>query len=181
MKNRWFLIWSKPRMVARDLLDNDPYERVGIIVFLIAGLISGRRLGAAGFVLGPFLGIAIYYLYSYAMRWVGSWFGGTANNDQVRIAVGWGALTILQTTFVVALATLTYNLWWGKYMPTVAPYILGGLFIVLGIWSLTIQWRVMAEAHGFSLPKGFATHVLGFLVVNLPLLGLGYLLGDVLV
>jgi hypothetical protein len=111
--------------------------------------------------------------------------GGKATSEQVRAAIAWGSLPTIVSlvVWVPQLILFDQELFTQatprlEAHPLLAAILLGfGLIqVALGIWSLVLVVKCLAEAHQFSAWRALAALFLGSLVVAAPFLCLALVL-----
>ena len=173
IKNRWLEIWTQPRAIIRDLLNTDSGKHA-IPIMLIAGVVIGLRSGPIGIIVGPIMAFIILYVYAFLLRWVGSWFGGQGTGEAMRTATIWGYyLPTLQWRVILLSLTVLGN---ALQFAEIA-YILFAFLVVMSIWTWTVHWRAVAEAHQFTVLKAFFATFIVAVIVGTPALVAIFALG----
>lgn len=185
----WLKIWTAPRGTMRAIVDADPTRHV-LFLAAVGGVsqsldqASGNSMGdswpigllvAGALLLGSLGGILSLYIGGALFRWTGSLFGGRANSEQVRAALAWSLLPrIAALVLWVPYLALYGQEMFTSYAPRVVsspqPLLaLSALDLALGIWSLFLIVKTVAEVHRFSAWRALAALAMPFLV----LFGLG--------
>ncbi len=171
LPHKWLRIWYQPRKVVRNVLDCVDYgqgDYVGIIIFLILGLLGGfSSFGILGIFTGPIIAAVSFYIHSKLLWRFGSWFGGKGSGNEMYTALGWSTVILLQGLLVTVLAIFAYDKTF-ILSAQLIDYANLPLLIFLGalvLWSTYIQWQTVAEAHRFSVFKGFLTSFISFFIL----------------
>ena len=109
------------------------------------------------------MAFAVFYLFAFVLRWVGSWFGGQGTGETVRTATLWGYyLPTAQWRLVLIILTVVSNV----FQLAGAGYFLLAFMGCMSIWTLTVYVRAVAEVHQFTVLKAvFSVLITVFIVV----------------
>jgi hypothetical protein len=122
--------------------------------------------------------VLLFYVFGWVALWVGRLFEGTGNARSVRSAVAWGLAPVIWAVLVRFPAALMGGNANMRARTSGDAFVLdptrfaGGcamalvlLVIELGIfsWYVVVASSTLAEAHGFSPMRGFATLLLSVL------------------
>ncbi len=209
----WFRVWIHPRQTIRHFLNHPGPFWPLIVIALFSGIFQFLDNGAEnawgnhlylGLILllavvaGGALGIGGLFLSGVLYRWVGSWFGGTADRHQMYIVFARG---VLAPTVLIGLLWIPQLLLFGRGAFTDSPVyssglasaldLPGGVLMAIGllfsiikiglsIWVFIIMLHAVGEAHQFSAWRSlgvsliitFAIVVL-ILILVLPFLVIG--------
>ena len=175
LPHKWLRIWYQPRKVVRNILDNVDYgqgDYIGIIIFLTFGLLGGlsnfKDSGIIGLFIGPIIGAITFYIHSKLLWRFGNWFGGKGRSNEMYTALGWSTVILLQGLLVTIIVIFAYDKTF-VLSDELLDYANLPLLIPLGIlvlWSTYIQWQTIAEAHRFSVVKGFLTSFISFFMLS---------------
>lgn len=173
-------IWFRPRGTIRRIVDTEPEKHV-LLLAVISGIIRGldnasdRGMGndfslpfllALSVIFGGLGGIITLYVGGALFRWSGSWFGGTADSREVRAALAWSNVPGILVLGLYVLIIVLYGRNWftsseawmeGLGLLSVV-LIIGVSFLagILGIWSLFLLVKCLAEVHRFSAWRSLA-------------------------
>lgn len=187
--NPWSSMWTQPRETVRQLVLAGHDGRV-LLLASLAGIAevlaraSSRNMGDSfafsnilvlAVLLGPVAGLGALYFWSWLTARTGRWLGGVADADALRVPIAWGGLPAAASLalWAVAIVLLGPDLFTAQ-TPRVDANPALGLFlmlvavgwIVLGIWSVVLLAKGVAEVQGFaSAWRGFGNLVLGGLVL----------------
>lgn len=193
----WLSIWIRPRGTIRAIVDSDP-ERY---VMILAGLYgisqaldnaSRRNLGESlplivvlivAIFLGPIGGLISLYIGAAILRWTGSWLNGTATSKEVRAAIAWSYVPAVVGLFLWIPLLVLYGI---EMFTSVTPrmdagpwfaFLIGLLTLFLGIWTLFLLVKTLAEVHRFSAWRAIVAAAIPFLAVFLLIFGCRFLTG----
>lgn len=186
--NPWFAIWTRPRMVMRWVLANDPTRNVPGLILGGAAASALSNVGenattltelAVAFGLSMVLGTALGFLITYfvgtwLLRMVGGWLGGQGDATAVRAAIAYSQIPNIWGSIVsaVALIALIGMMATGSFDASgglgVGMFILIGLgliMLVISVWSLVVLVATLSVAHRFSIGHSIGTIVLVALMI----------------
>ncbi len=182
-------IWFRPRRTIRAIVDSDP-GRFVILLAALSGLGrlfsqvlnggSGRlilRLGwLVALIAAPVIGVVSLYLVGALLWWIGGWFGGRADYDEVRAAMAWSTIPELFGSLLIVPALLLLGL--APQIAQSAPAlgtaasilltIVGIAMSVAGLWTIAVLILCLAEVHRFSIWRSLATTLAGGVIVFIP-------------
>jgi len=201
-----------PRPTIRKLLAS-PDERVALALVLLATLshfllddefrnleqavrATQPALGAlitfVWLVAGALLTIALFFVFSFAVTWIGRLFGGIATPRETRVALAWGTAPLVWSLLWVIPARLFFiaiavpdafrEAILGHRNPgdfiatkTVAVVIVGLFVAMLEIavvtWTTVVTSQCLGEANRFSSWRGFGTFVISIVIPGVLLIG----------
>jgi hypothetical protein len=193
--NPWIAMLTRPRQTIRQIVSTDPTYAV-ILLTAIGGIgsinaDSLNRLQSTmplGFAIALLLALIpafmVLFLYVSAalIRWVGSWFGGEANAQEVRAAIAWGNLPSLYLLpMVIAQTIIGVTVGAAEGSPLYAVVQVLSFIEWVGIfWSLIVMMKAIGEVHGFSAWKAFGVSFLAWALIVVPLLVVVILLATLL-
>lgn len=125
-RNPWIWMWFTPRKVMRQIIDFDPAYRVftlGALTGIYRLLNQAIKQGYGDFmslptililclILGSIAGILGIFISGWYFRWVGSWFGGKANAEEVRAAIAWSSMPDIVMLVLVLPFIFVYGIDW---------------------------------------------------------------------
>lgn len=187
--NPWLSIWFHPRETIRQLLANESREQVLILAVLYGvgslfqktatlAISKGYQLHyilVGCFIVGALLGVFQLYIYSWLLRWTGSLIQGRATAEQVRVVYAWSLVpsvcAVLLWMMVYTSFVLILHSGHSTGVP-IAKVLRSVAWVPLAawIWSLMILANGLAEAHQFSLGKGYRALFLGILITTAAIL-----------
>ena len=92
-------LWYKPGKTLQGLIASGKGRAEALVITCLFGLVQGWRFYSASEESGPgvlvvaaAVAVAMLYLYGWLLRNFGRWFGGTAQQVDLRTALGWGLL-----------------------------------------------------------------------------------------
>jgi hypothetical protein len=187
--NPWVSMWTQPRETLRQLALEGQDGRMLLVVTLagvahVLSRASGRNMGDAmslsnilllAVVLGPISGLGALYFWSWLTARTGRWLGGAADAEALRMPIAWGGLPTAAGLglWLVAVLLLGPDLFTTESPrmdanPVLAlPLLVLMLgWIVLGIWSVVLLARGVAEVQGYaSAWRGLGNLLLGGLIL----------------
>lgn len=190
--NPWFSMWIKPRATIQQIVDTNP-EYLVLLLAMLGGVsqgldrATGQSLGdqmplmavlGVAIVGGAVGGIIQLYIGGALLRWTGGWIGGQATSQYLRTAVAWSNVPLVWglIIWVLAIAVFRQELFSDAMPRTEADprllYVLlafGVINITLGIWSVVLLVKGVAQVQGFSAWKGLGNVVLASLVIIIPI------------
>lgn len=195
----WREIWLHPRATIRRLVAFDPSYMV-LPLAALAGVTeafsraSSRNQGdhttlfgiiLMAVVFGALGGLLSLWFGSHLIRWTGDWLGGRAPRDHLRTAIAWSSLP---SVVALGLTVLEIVIFGKELFTTQTPrldssatlsgllFLMGLIELVLGVWSLVLLAKTVAEVQGYrSAWRGLGNVVLAGLVVILPIMVLVFL------
>lgn len=195
----WFSIWVQPRKTVRFLL-NQRKELAGLVIVCLAGIAQVldnasnsapeefrglRETISLALLAGPFLGLIGLYIGSWLTAFTGRWIGGLGSKADLRVALAWSNLPIALSLIAWSLAIYVFGESLFINMEESIeqnPFLAMNLMMfglaqaVLGVWSLIIMIKGVAEVQEFSAWKGLGNIVLASLIILVPLIAIGLLL-----
>lgn len=175
--NPWLALWTHPRQVIREIVDNRPQYLVLPLVIgggaaeALSQAFRGDAAGVPGplillavVVLGGLFGLIGLYVLGWLYRWVGSWLGGQGSLEQVRAAVAWAGVPLLIGGVLGLLAGAA------GIRQGVGPDVFVIIGLILGVWQLVISCHMLGEVHRFSAWKGFGTLLIPGALLVVPLM-----------
>lgn len=199
LENPLISIWWKPRQTVRRILDSG--SRRWVVIFACLGGIdsafnnavtrnSGEQVPFVPLILislglGLLIGLAGLYIGSALLAVTGRWLGGKSSYGDMRTAVAWSMVPVIWTIplAVAELFIFGEDLFLAdspriqaSALLAVLMFLFGLIETGVGIWSLVVGVKCVAEAHRFSSWRAllgmlisfvFAT-ALFFLLVVLP-------------
>ena len=189
--NPWTSIWFKPRQTIREVVSFNPGYGVVLLavmtgIYRFLNQASKRSLGdnlSLGWIIilsltigtiGGFL--YVYFTGSY-MRWVGSWFGGTATTVEARAAVAWSSIPdgLLLIIFVPILLLFREAWFSSTFYENIEPAttlwifsLLVPLGMIVLIWRIVLFVACLAEVHRFSVWRSVFVSALGVVILLVP-------------
>lgn len=191
MKNKnspWLLIWTRPRMVIRKQIESDSQDMV-LNLAMFGGIYSvlnrvasngiGDHMSIPAILLysffgGILLGLLLYFSYSFLIKWIGGWLGGQGSYGDIKMAYAWSNVPLAfgLALWILQMAIFKKELFTSQTTTIDSSLILTSLYylssvtgIVLTVWSIVILIGGVAEAHKFSLLRGFISVFMSFLIV----------------
>lgn len=186
-------IWLKPRETIRKIVDTDPTSYVILLAMLnyIIGELNSASKNNMGdhlplweglivyVILGAIEGVIRLYLGGICLRWVGSKLGGQATSGEVRAAIAWSLVPSIVASFFLIPELLIFgeemfksstpvmnsSFFWG-----ICSIVFFIIKLILAIWACVLSIVCLSEVHRFSKWKAFATYIIGFLIIFLPIL-----------
>lgn len=190
----WRDIWLQPRVTIRRLVEFDPAYMV-ILLGALAGISEaldrassrnqGDHMGLAAIIMvalvfGSLGGVLSLWIGSHLMAWTGRWLEGTAPPEHLRTAMAWSSLP---SVVVLGLTVVEIMIYGRELFTTMTPrldssallsgllFMLGMIELVLGVWSLVLLAKTVAEVQGYrSAWRGLGNVVLAGLVILVPIL-----------
>ena len=190
--NPWFSIWLQPRATMQQILDTDP-TRLVLLLVLLTGFShalnnaavdnvgdkvdSWHAVVVACAIGGPISGILGLFLGGYLLRKTGSWLGGTANQREVRAAIGWGGVPSI---WLGLLWIPSIGLFGDDNFTSATPRVnddpmLASVLLFLGLvrllgssWSIVIWLKCLGQVHKFSAWRALGSVLLMALVLVVP-------------
>jgi hypothetical protein len=194
-------IWLHPRDTIRGILDRDPtylvipLAAVGGIFQAIsrasdrnaADLLSLPVVLLIALIGGPIGGLLGLYVAGGLLSFTGRWLGGNASAQEVRASVAWGTVPGLWGGLLwIPIIALGGSAMFTSDFENAGGMVLlvcGGMLLVQAaayIWSIFTSLHSLGEAQGFSAWKALGNSVLAFLVIVVPLVGIGIMLAIVI-
>jgi hypothetical protein len=181
----WVSIWFSPRKAAKAIMKR---EQVPLLLVMIKGLVFNLDISASNFlgryygllwILGGSLigavvtGLILVGIWSQILTWVGKWFGGIGDVEDVRKIFAWSAVFDAITLLLYAVLTVRMGNGFFQMDAVDITFFDFGLFMlgtVVKFWFYAYLIVAISEVHAFSKWRSFFT-ILCFLV-PLALLGL---------
>ena len=178
--NVWTAVWMKPKEAVRYAIDFKPM-RFAIILALLAGVLDGlngasqNNLGdgmsisgifVTSILMGPILGLIAWWLGAGISTIVGTWLGGIGRFAELKMAF---AITLIPgivggILWIPDLLILGESLFIKENIVTggklIWLFFSGAIGFIIGIWGFVITIMAIAEAHQFSVWRGFWTVVI---------------------
>jgi hypothetical protein len=175
----------------RQILDADPRRMVHLLA-LAAGALGGLEahvpapasdmlplpaIVAMKTIFGALGALLFLYLFGFLLRLTGRWLDGTADFVAVRSALAWSmipniwsALLLFPLFVYMGADALNFDPAETLQEPGAAvlliPLIL--LTVVIGVWSIVITIKCVAEAHRFSAWHGLGAVLLSLVILTIP-------------
>ena len=190
--NPWFSIWLQPRATMQQILDTNP-TRLVLLLALLTGFShalnnaavdnvgdkvdSWHAVVVACAIGGSISGTLGLFLGGYLLRKTGSWLGGTANQREVRAAIGWGGVPSIWLGLLwipsigligddnFTSATPRVN---DDPMLASALLFLGLVRLLGSIWAFVIWLKCLGQVHKFSAWRALGSVLLMVLVIVVP-------------
>jgi hypothetical protein len=189
-------IWLNPRDTVRAILQRDPTYLVLPLaalsgVFQTLARASDRSAGdmlslpailALAISLGAIGGMVGVYIAGALLHFTGKWIGGSGSREEVRASVAWGTVPALWggLLWIPVIALTGRAVFLSDIEGTDAnPLLLliaGGCLLVQAgayLWSVFTGLHSLGEAQGFSAWRALGNSALAFLVVLVPIIGIG--------
>ncbi len=192
--NPWFTMWTRPGATIRMLLAEQP-RRSRIVVTFMGGFaftllrvlerplpshmsVSDMLVRCA--VLGGFGGLVIgLWVMPFLVTTTGRRLGGTATDDDVRVAIAWSNVPLAWTWVVLAPALLAigrdlfgpaFPAWESLSLAGKCMLVLFATTVVAAPWATAVQVKALSEVQGFSIWRALLNFFLACLAILLPLL-----------
>ncbi len=188
-RSPWLTIWLHPRQTIRWIADTNPRQGVHLIAcisglswalsvasaFHLGDVLSLPAIAGVAAIGGPLLGLAGLYAGGALYTVFGRVFGGKGVAVQLRAAFAWsslpgvvGVLTWIPRMLLFGPSVFTSM---APAVPPGSPSIYVGLGmsvfnIALAVWSTAIWLISYSEVHAFSVLRGFASLLVGSLVIG---------------
>lgn len=191
--NPWLSIWLEPRYTMRTILDG--YNRGPIILLAALGGIADAlsrisekngngfdtlfQILIQSFISGIIGGIIGIYFISLMLWLSGKWIGGEGKYDDILTAIGWANVPSIWSLIIWFLGIVVFGVDFFKD----ASYILKAsiflniiswlftiAFWIIGLWSIFVAIKCVAEVQQFSSWKAVLNFILAFLIVFVPLM-----------
>lgn len=192
-------MWLNPRDTVRAILQRDPTYLVlplaaagGVFQTLAraadrsaADMLSLPVILAIALTFGAVFGCVGLYIAGALLHFTGKWIGGNGSPAEIRASIAWGTVPALWGGLLwipVILLTGSTVFISNVEESTANPLFLlisGGCLLVqagLYVWSLFTGLHSLGEAQGFSAWRALGNSALAFLVIFVPVVGLGLLL-----
>jgi hypothetical protein len=180
-------IWTEPRKTIRRVVEEDA-EGTALALAAGGGIVNvldmyadrgpGANLGLLLLVIliGTVLGVLAMYFTSAVMRWIGRWFGGQAEAEEIRIVFAWSNVPLLPllALWVVLLGRYGIGLLTGGIdgglgiEDGVLMVIYAVATVVLNVWVSAIFVVGLSEVQKFSVWKAFACVLIPILILLVP-------------
>lgn len=190
--NPFFSMWLQPRYTMRRILDGKRgpvillaalggiadalariSERNGDGINTLIGVISMATFSG---IIGGIIGI---YILSALLKFTGKWIGGRGTYEDVLTAVAWSNVPTIWSLPVWAMGMFIFGIDFFKdaslilqasMFLNIISWILSIIFMLLGIWSIFISIKCVAEAQQFSSWKALLNFILSFVIVIVPII-----------
>jgi len=197
--NPWFSIWIYPRRTMRQILNKDNHGHViglaaigGVVEAL--GQVGGRGSIADSSLLyilvtaiigGLIGGVVRIYIGSGLLKWTGKWLGGKASYDEILAANAWANVPAIWTLIPWSFAILILGkgvffnetaFFYESFMLKGFSLIFDMIILMVGIWSVFVMIKCLAEAQGFSSWRALGNYILSILVIIIPLFIVGLMI-----
>lgn len=188
--NPWRSIWLLPRKTMRTILDGNhgPVVLLGALGGIadsfvrmagkndhiyesLFGILSTALFGG---IIGGIIGI---YIMSGLLKLTGSWIGGKGNYDEILTAVAWANVPAIWSLIVWFLGGAVFGASFFKGIslvlevsPTlnILAWIFNIILIVVGIWTIFVTVKCVAEAQEFSAWKAVLNYILSYMFFVVP-------------
>jgi hypothetical protein len=187
-------IWTGPRETIRRVVEEDAEGTAlalaaGGGIFHVLDIFADRGSGAnLGLLLlaipiGAVLGVLAMYFTSAVMRWIGRWFGGQAEAEEIRIVFAWSNVPLLPllALWVVLLGRYGIGLLTGGVdgglgiEDGVLTVIYPVATVVLNVWVSAIFVVGLSEVQKISVWKALACVIIPTLILLVPATALAVL------
>lgn len=199
-KNLLFKIWIAPKATLKYILDYCPDKYVLILIVLggIAKSIDrasnkgmGDHMSTSTILIittigGGLFGWISYYLYAWLLEVTGKWLKGNATFAQIKTILAWASVPIAASLILLIpelyvfgdnfFKSEVYSYEWNS---TVALLIFGIIELTCGVWSLIILIKGIGLVQNFSVGKSILNSILPALLIVIPLVMLGLLIGAI--
>jgi len=169
-------IWLSPRVAVRALVDSDPTRGVIVLAWLVGFSTFLTTLAAKtddrfpfafaaimALVFGPLLNFTLVFVAALLTTWTGGALGGRGTPVELRAALAWAQAPLL--FFLV--------LWIPRvFAPGRWGFPLDVLELALLLWSEAVAVVLVAEVHGFSIPRGILAVFLAWAIKLALIVGL---------
>ena len=177
-------IWIHPRRTMRDILDTDPTDRVILLALCLSitnaflnvlvqsqgAELSLRAVFTAALVGGSIGGLIAIFLMGWLFGVSGRILGGTGSNLETRAAIAWSQVPALCAGMIWAIIYVVLRkVDIGSFVAeTLLSMIYWITISVASLWSLVLMFGTLAEAHRFSVWRGFFAWLLGLFFITVP-------------
>ncbi|KZN54490.1 hypothetical protein N474_01865 [Pseudoalteromonas luteoviolacea CPMOR-2] len=189
--NPWLSIWTQPRATIQQIIDSGCAKYILLLV-MISGVNStldravSKSMGddkevlvivAMSIATGALSGVFFWALGSAATRLIGKWLGGVGTYEELRTAIAWSNVpSVLSLMLWVPLIAIAPNEIFATNTPTInANTIKSVLYwgimtiqLVLGIWSLILMIKCVAQVQEFSFWRAFSNLLLAGVALVVP-------------
>ncbi len=173
--NPWLHIWTRPRETMRSILSTDPNRWV-LWLAIIGGILSGaaflltirtelplqRQVAVlpliVWIVLGAIFSVIHLYFAGWLYRLTGSWVKGKGTFTEVKSAVGWSYYPFFFSSILNIISSLLKN-------QHILSALLGLIAFIIIIWGMVIFFKILSEAHQFSVWKGILTFLIACVII----------------
>ena len=198
--NPWVSMWTKPRATIQQIVDTNP-QRLVLLLAAAAGF--GQALDRASInsigdrvdwpvifivaaVGGPIAGLIGLYIGGALIHWTGTWIGGKTSAENIRAAIAWSSVPMLWALvlWIPELALFGQELFTAETPVIDADTTLNSAFlafgvveVTIGIWTLIVYLKCLAQVQGFSAWKALGNSILAGLVIIVPILIIAIAIG----
>lgn len=170
--NPWLTMWIWPRGTIRAIVDSDPSQSVPLLAGLfgvafalamfresLPGERTPRRVDVAMIlIVSAVLGNVGHFLLAVLIRRTGSWLGGRASLAECRAAIAWGCVPqVVRVGLLLAMIAVLREHYFRanefREVDMTEVYLanlVGWSQRILGIWTLVLVIRAVAEVHRIS-------------------------------
>ncbi|MBD3373922.1 hypothetical protein GF406_02705 [candidate division KSB1 bacterium] len=189
----WTMMWFRPRVVIRTLLENSPQYRMTFLIVFggmaqalsnsanqnLGDWISTGQLILICLLVGPLGGLVSLYLMAWVIQQVSQRMGGKANTAELRTAIAWSwvPLVTVLPLWIPRLILFKDELFKSKTPMIDSITTLSHLYDIsvfidqaVAIWSMVLLYAAVSEANQFSIFKGVASVLISSILIALPLL-----------
>lgn len=169
-------LWYKPRPTLQGLIQKDGGQSAAAVIVALFGSLQalalvrdGGTVGMPELALGAGGALGLWYLLAWLLRNFGRWFGATAAQKHLRLALGWGLLPWLLAFSLLGLV--------GR--GSMEPEQLAALFPVFFgclLYGYVVLLLCLQSALGISVLKTFLCLMVTVMVSFFPILLLARLL-----
>lgn len=187
----WLAIWTEPRATMRRILAFGP-GRITILLVCVGafsqvldsaaerGLAEAYGLGVPRLVLacalvGPLLGLAVWYVLALLLRWTGNWLDGKGTLRELRAAIAWSYVPVIWglliwLPYLVVFGPEVFRLNTPRMDANPALVIVfDGLQTALAVWAFVIFVKCLAEVQKLSAWKALGNALLALLFLVVPI------------
>lgn len=190
--NPWLSIWIQPRYTMRKILDGNRgpvilLAALGGIADSLARISEKNGYGynsllgilSMSIVSGIIGGIIGVYIISGLLRLTGRWIGGKGSYEEILTAIAWSNVPTIWSLLIWFLGIVVFGINFFKdasmvleasVFLNILSWLFSTLFLLIGVWSIFISVKCIAEAQQFSSWMAVLNYVLAFLVIFIPVL-----------
>lgn len=151
-----------PVDVMRPSFSDAPPPALGV------GGVPGPLGGLWAAAQGALLGLFSVFALAWPVQWLGRLLGGVGTYRSVVHALAWPSLASVQMTFLLFVVSSGTAWLFGGTLPGAAVALWTCLSLVLGLWLLIVNVRMLTEAHEYASWRALLT----LLIVGLSYAGL---------
>jgi len=175
--NPWVSMLTEPVITIRRIVNYNPNYHVlllaamyGIVIVLSLndGTVESMQLSLVyllplAVVVGPIVGVLLYYVTSACLKWASSLLGGVATHAEMRAANVWSTLPLLIAAPVVIVTSIATS---EECIGAAEPYVDALVDLtrladrITNIWSFVLSLAAIAEVSHFSRWRAFGAIVL---------------------